>query len=258
MKQHVYLLIVFIALVVLQPAHPLAAQAAVGDGFADDAFADLWRRSDATVASGQAARSWLWGERPGERRYERYNTDHQTVRLVQYFDKSRMEINQPDGDRTSPWFVTNGLLVVEMISGQIVTGPTSTEQREPTNLPIAGDLVDNADALTYADLAAVATTDGKSTIESRVGQPVATVLNRDGMIEAPELATPATELVLYEPATGHNVARVFADFCRLRQRQRRWMHCSLRGIRSPSRTGQSHASMDSPRPCSFRHSSAVC
>ena len=41
------------------------------------------------------------------------------TRLVQYFDKSRMEINNPGGDRTSKFFVTNGLLSIELISGKI-------------------------------------------------------------------------------------------------------------------------------------------
>jgi hypothetical protein len=35
--------------------------------------------------------------------------------LVQYFDKSRMEINKPDADPNDPFFVTQGLLARDMI-----------------------------------------------------------------------------------------------------------------------------------------------
>ena len=41
---------------------------------------------------------------------------------MQYFDKARMEINDPNGDRNNLYFVTNGRLVVEMISGRVQTG----------------------------------------------------------------------------------------------------------------------------------------
>ena len=41
---------------------------------------------------------------------------------MQYFDKSRMEINNPDGDKTSPFYVTNGLLTVELITGKMQVG----------------------------------------------------------------------------------------------------------------------------------------
>jgi hypothetical protein len=42
--------------------------------------------------------------------------------MVQYFDKSRMEINNPNGDKNSPFYVTNGLLTVELMSGKIQVG----------------------------------------------------------------------------------------------------------------------------------------
>ncbi|MEZ4572086.1 MAG: hypothetical protein R2849_17530 [Thermomicrobiales bacterium] len=43
-------------------------------------------------------------------------------RQVQYFDKSRMEINDPGGDTEELWYVTNGLLVVELMTGRMQTG----------------------------------------------------------------------------------------------------------------------------------------
>jgi hypothetical protein len=43
-------------------------------------------------------------------------------RTVQYFDKSRMEINDPNGDQNSIWYVTNGLLATELITGRMQLG----------------------------------------------------------------------------------------------------------------------------------------
>ena len=67
----------------------------------------------------------------------------------QYFDKSRMEITFPDGDRSSPFYVTNGLLVVELISGRLQTGDNSFEDRSPAIVNVAGDATD-PDGPTYA------------------------------------------------------------------------------------------------------------
>src|SRR5204863_105536 len=67
-----------------------------------------------------------WGPEPGRVAYEQFDEAPGRVRQVQYFDKSRMEPNalvlqrtpQPTPPPDSPWAVTNGLLVVELISGQ--------------------------------------------------------------------------------------------------------------------------------------------
>src|SRR5436853_6522744 len=87
---------------------PLAAAPA---RFADGAFQQLWEWTDAPVAAGQAQRSWYWGPAPGASLNEPYSGSKTGMRLVQYFDKARMEVNNPNGDRSSPWFVTTGLLV---------------------------------------------------------------------------------------------------------------------------------------------------
>ena len=126
--------------------------------FADLAFSRVWSRTDAAIVSG--GRSWYWGPAqfsgpiielmqglPGGR----------NQRLVQYFDKSRMEINDPNGDRNSKWFVTNGLLTVELISGKMQIGLNSYESRSPADIPLASDLND-ANAPTYRSFAAVADT----------------------------------------------------------------------------------------------------
>ena len=76
---------------------------------ADSSFFSLWSRVDAPVETGATSRSWLWGPLPFAVANEPYKESPTGERLVQYFDKGRMEINDPAADRGSQWFVTCGL-----------------------------------------------------------------------------------------------------------------------------------------------------
>src|SRR5262245_31354031 len=82
------------------------AGTARSEPFVDPAFTALWLRTDQPVAGHQATRTWLWGPAPGAAKRESYAEGPSGVRLVQYFDKGRMEINNPDGDPKAPGFVT--------------------------------------------------------------------------------------------------------------------------------------------------------
>ncbi len=53
-----------------------------------------------------------------------------------------MEITHPDGDPNSIWYVTNGLLAEELITGRMQVGDSSFEQRSPADVNIAGDAND--------------------------------------------------------------------------------------------------------------------
>src|SRR6478609_9916571 len=91
--------------VLLVGAAILNAVPALAAPFADPAFQRVWNRTDSLVASGQVSRTWFWG--PGANTpglLEQYNQGQNRQRLVQYFDKSRMEINNPQGDRSQPFF----------------------------------------------------------------------------------------------------------------------------------------------------------
>src|SRR4051794_15369142 len=94
------------------PAFPAATHA---DSFADPAFQSTWERTDKPVADGTVKRSFYWGPAPGVTQSEPYAEGVGGKRLVQYFDKSRMEINDPNADHNSPFYVTNGLLTVELV-----------------------------------------------------------------------------------------------------------------------------------------------
>ena len=135
----------------------LGSQSAVfaqGNAFANPAFQNVWHRTDAPVAEGKVARTWVWGPTPGKSFQEAFKEGPNGQHLVQYFDKARMEINNPNGNPADPFYVTNGLLVVEMISGKVQTGVNTFEVRSPSDIRVAGD--DGSDAPTYSALQNVA------------------------------------------------------------------------------------------------------
>jgi hypothetical protein len=205
--------IVLVALVVLTLLPPASQATTIDpDGFADSAFRQLWERTDRAVASGGAGRSWTWGGQPGDRRYERYDQAASGNRLVQYFDKARMEVSDPSGDRRSPWFVTCGLLVVELLTGRVQVGATTFVPRAPAAIPIAGDLVDNPDAPTYAMLAPLAAIDGGGRAPARLGLRVSATFGPAVSGDDPALALPETVIVRYDEVTGRNIPRVFQRF----------------------------------------------
>ncbi len=118
--------------------------------FADPAFARTWGRTDGPVSSGAIARTWIWGPEPRTGALaEPYREAPGGTRLVQYFDKSRMELTSPHGNSTDPFYVTNGLLATEMLTGSVQFGDAFFETHLPAAIPVAGDLDDPAGP-TYA------------------------------------------------------------------------------------------------------------
>ncbi len=177
-------------------------------GFADPSFNQVWQRSDQPVAEQRAARSWMWGPRGLMARTEGYIQSASGLRQVQYFDKARMEVNNPRGDRNSQWFVTTGLLVVELISGRTQIGDSEFVQHYPANIPIAGDPND-ANAPTYASFGGVTA----SQPGDRSGQIPAETINRAGQVGSyagPQ--RPETTLAHYASESGHNIPQVFWDY----------------------------------------------
>src|SRR5690348_2764885 len=85
-------LLAMLATVMLAFGGLLAPRPAAADAFASAAFQRVWQRADLPVAEQRVARSWLWGPNPGVAKQEPYAQGPRGTRLVQYFDKSRMEI----------------------------------------------------------------------------------------------------------------------------------------------------------------------
>jgi len=141
-------------------------------------------------------------------RSESYLQAEGGLRQVQYFDKGRMEVNNPRGDRSSNWFVTTGLLIIEMISGKTQLGDNEFVQNAPANIPIAGDPND-PNAPTYASFSnVIALAPG-----DRTGQIPNQTIDRAGRVgqyNGPN--RPETRLVQYVPESGHNIPQVFWDY----------------------------------------------
>jgi hypothetical protein len=99
-----------------------------------------WMRVDQPVASGHVSRTWLWGPQTSAvETTEDYAEAPGNARQVVYYDKARMEVTDPQEDPNSIWHVTNGLLVMELMTGQLQTGDAQFEARQPADINAAGD-----------------------------------------------------------------------------------------------------------------------
>ncbi len=206
-KSILIFLLVMVALVV-----PLAAQAA---SFADPAFEAVWQRTDELVKQGSVARTWLWGPGPGPSRTEPYLESSQGQRRVQYFEKSRMEINNPTAPRDQ-WYVSNGLIVQEMASGRIQTGDALFEPHDRASIPVAGDLSGNVYPPTYASFGQFEPhlQTGERAV-NLLGQPVTAIWAADspGGVDMDKATQyPETKVAFYDETPGLNIPGVFWTF----------------------------------------------
>jgi hypothetical protein len=192
-----------------------AANSLAQAAFANPAFQRVWERTDKPVASGQVQRSWYWGPTANsEGLQEDYAEGAGGKRLVQYFDKSRMEINNVGADPNSPFYVTNGLLAVELISGKMQVGNAAYTDRYPADIPLASD-ADDANAPTYLSFQGVTNTPlGDHPAESKVGKAAISTIARNGTVgeDATKGSYPRANYVYYEQATKHNVPQAIWDF----------------------------------------------
>src|SRR4051794_1483310 len=192
-----------------------SASAQAAPAFANPAFQRTWERTDKPLASGQVKRSWYWGPQPNsEGVQEDYAEGTGGKRLVQYFDKSRMEINNPNADPNNPFFVTNGLLTVELISGKMQTGNSTYVDRWPADIALASD-PDDASAPTYLSFQGVSnTTLGDHPATANTGQPATQTIARNGTVgnDPTKASYPDVNIVYFDQNTRHNVSRAIWDF----------------------------------------------
>jgi hypothetical protein len=192
----------------------LPAGAALADpSFVNNEFQAKWQRADKPVQDGTSnpPRSWLWGPEsflpPGGVTTEPYADSPGGSRKVDYFDKARVELNNP-----STGLVTNGLLVIEMISGREATGDATNITRKPADIPVAGDAVNN-DGPTYASLASVASLNFDKPSPDRTGQLANETLNKAGQTGAASAALAAkAKYVYFDKVLKHNIPDVFWNF----------------------------------------------
>ena len=103
-------------------------------------FQKVWDKADGPVAAGKVARLWLWGPQANYLGMETYVEGENGERLVRYYDKSRMEVNHPGSNSSDPYYVSNGLLVTELIANEIQLGDSEfITATVPSTLPVAGD-----------------------------------------------------------------------------------------------------------------------
>ena len=190
--------------------------AAAPPSFAEPAFQQVWERFDKPVDELVATRSWTWGPNTYFNGTEPYAQSPGGQRLVQYFDKNRMEINNPQANRNDLFFVTNGLLARELISGRIALGDqqNQVEQRAPSQEAVAGDPAHlNPDAVTYASLREVASLQNDRPASNRIGQTVTATLTKAGTVgDNPALARYQVVIEQFEENLKHNIPNVLWAF----------------------------------------------
>lgn len=166
--------------------------------FASPSFRALWNQTDQDTNVPP-----VWGPQPfTEEVDEAYVEAPGGYRIVQYFDKGRMEQTAANGS------VSAGLLATELIAGKIQTGDVANKVGKPANVPVAGD-PDNVFP-TYASLAKL--TDAPPA-GSATG-PVTRLYNPDGTFGTRQEAAsdPVAAYATTDGLTGHTVPRAFADF----------------------------------------------
>ncbi len=191
---------VLLLLALLIPAFPGAVAA---DDPVTTGIKRVWERTDSPQARGD--RPFVWGPTPvvpaideplaglpGDRR------------TVLYWDKSRMEVNDPNAAQDQ-WYVTNGLLVAEMVTGrqQVGVNPTRYAERAPADIPF-GDL-DDTTGPTFRSFGA-----HLAAPPLAVGAPVAQGVDRAGTVTPTDAGGVTCALLV--PETQHCVASPFATF----------------------------------------------
>jgi len=190
-----------------------------GFAFANASFERLWSRTDRPVRDGLVQRTWFWGPGPNTPGLtEQYQEDPsgRGQRLVQYFDKSRMELNNPGGNPTDPFYVTNGLLTVDMIAGSLQVGEKEFTKYHSACIPMSGDFGDSL-APTYFAFQKVSVSGDRVDTHpatDKTGQKVTETIDRNGTTgtDASKANIPNVNIVHYEVQTKHNIPRVFWDF----------------------------------------------
>ncbi|HEY0069945.1 MAG TPA: hypothetical protein VGE04_08275 [Chloroflexia bacterium] len=174
--------------------------------FGHASFSALWRRTDQLVACVHEARAWYWGPQVSGPIYEQLGDK---TRLVQYFEKSRMEIN----DLSRPDQVTNGLLTVELVSGQMQVSPSSYETHPPADIPLASD-PDDKNAPQYLSFVRLANTPlGDHPAPRATGQMVDLRVNKAGQTSKDtSFDKYGVKYGFYNTETKHNIADKIWDF----------------------------------------------
>ncbi|MCL5257604.1 MAG: hypothetical protein M1319_07400 [Chloroflexi bacterium] len=211
--KRVVLAVTCLVLVLSVVASAIVVPVTTAASFGNPAMEKVWNQTDLPIAAGKTARTWMWGPDSFATVQEAYDQAPGGMRTVTYFDKSRMEITNPNGDKNSEWFVTNGLLVVEMVSGKMQTGDASFTDRWPAEIPVAGDPADvNPNGPTYASFAPVASLNGDNRADNKAGQAVTATIDKNGQVGDNQALASYAKIATYNQQLGHNIPDVFWNF----------------------------------------------
>jgi len=186
--------VLLLAIVVITVVSLLPVESTQPSAFADPAFSRYQR------LAGAQGRALLWGGDPLIAVVEPYIGAPGNRRLVEYYERGRMEIVGVD-----PGAVTEGLLVREMVSGTVQQGADVVVQEPAADAPILGGAsVERADAPTYADFTTLTA--------PRLAGPGDVVfdtwIDGDGNLSEREPPVPITS-GRYVSETGHTLPDVF-------------------------------------------------
>jgi hypothetical protein len=166
--------------------------------FASPLFRIQWLQGEGVVPN-------FWGPSATEGTPEAYAEAPGGARLVQYFDKGRMELTDP-----ASGIVTNGLLAKELVTGDQQVGNAATIHRDPPIIPVAGD--PGGVGPTYAALNSVGVPLFAPT-PNRGTMALTASFSDDGrLIITDGPTTGIMPLRTYDAATQHNVLAPFVDF----------------------------------------------
>ncbi len=167
-------------------------------GFAAPAFQVQWQAGEVItpnfwgpLETAQAGQQEFYADAPGKQR------------LVQYFDKGRMELTDPASGT-----VTNGLLATELITGRIQVGDNTFDAHESPAIPIAGD--PDTPGPSYLALHTTASA-LLSPAASAVGTSVIARVSATGDLSSVD-AMSGTVIATFDAATLHNVSAPFAAY----------------------------------------------
>lgn len=161
-----------------------------------------YNRYDGPVLSGAVKRGFIWGPQVNSNRVEAYADAPGGQRQVWYFDKGRLELNNPQTGQ-----ITSGLLVNELVTGQVQTGDAARENRTPAAVAVAGD-AGVPGAITYATLNGV-----RAAAPRAISSPITEQLQPDGTVRAATSgdATGVTTAAFIKE-TNHAIASVFWQY----------------------------------------------
>ncbi|MCO5176717.1 MAG: hypothetical protein M9890_07075 [Thermomicrobiales bacterium] len=180
-----------------------------------------WQQGDGDAAlTGQP---WLWGEQPLALAVE-YQQDSPTgLRSMVYYEKGRLDIPDPSEDQSNPWYVVPASLVREMLTGEIPFGDDVEVKRGRATIPVVGDAA-QAQALTYATLAPLASVDTPTTTRSGLGlvehdsvvprsatpdAMVTALVDASGVVTLGAVADSIVSIGAFDAVTAHNIAEPF-------------------------------------------------